>query len=175
MIEISQLLWCYRSRSAKIIKLFGSKLTRSRVNECFIWNFKSLAVKRNETKREQPKICSSARAKHLPCHKKLWHSSKTEWRMSSWFLHFHSRKHDVFGVFCITTELICAPIIINFNPSDKWRWSMQIWWMVHFNLHVSFISGWIEISNLFWKKEKTKGKQTQSINLTFCWEVLEIL
>lgn len=148
--------------SAEIIRLFGSELTRFRVNEFPIRNAESLAENEigiTTEEAQQPKRCSSARAKHLPCHKKLWHSPKTEWRMSSWFFHFHSRKHVVFGVFCITTELICAPIIINFNPSDKWRWSMQIWWMVHFNLHVSFISGSIEISKSFWDGKKGKKKR----------------
>lgn len=87
--------------------------------------------------------------------------------MPSWFV---SRFHKPKTCLCITKKLICAPIIIiKLNPPDKWRWSMQIWWMEHFNLNVSFISqAQIEIFEKF-----TRGKKKLSRQKYFIWHFFE--
>lgn len=141
MIEIFELLWSYRSRSLKVIRLlFGNELTRPRVNEFSKWNF-GIAEKQNiEITTEEAKakekmfICPGSNT----CHVIKSYDTLRKWNEEC-LPGFILRKHVFFGVFCITTELICAPINIILNPSDNWRWSMQIWWMVHFNLDVSFI------------------------------------
>lgn len=144
MIEICQLLWSYRSRSAENHEAsFRLRTNTSSGQRILDMEFRNCRKKRAEhwdhnRKRQRQRECAHLPGpQHLPCHKKLWHSPKMKWGMSSWFR--SPANMFSFGVLCITTELICAPIIINFNPSDNWRWSMQIWWMVHFNLDVSFI------------------------------------